>query len=192
MPVGGSRSRFVVLEDLIVANINSLFPGTKAGECHTFRVTRDADIELREEEADDLLRVFQRELRKRRFGTPVRLEVSPSMPRGMIDYLAKELGLDQEDVYVIDGPLNPQDLATLYDLDRPELKDEPFEPEVPRCIGKAKSIFDAIKERDILLHHPFDSYTCVTVLLRRRSTMMTLAIKICLYRTGRTHRFRRL
>lgn len=185
VPVGGSQSRFVLLEDLIIANINSLFPGARAGECHTFRVTRDADIDIREEEANDLLRVIQEELRRRRFGTPVRLEVTPSMPREMIRYLADELGLGDDDVYVMDGPLNPQDLTTLCELDRPDLKDEPFYPVVPASIGAHESVFDAIKGQDILLHHPFDSYTCVTDFVEEAvNDPDVVAIKICLYRTG--------
>src|SRR6266496_3107322 len=93
VPVGFSNTKFILLEDLIEANIQSLFPGMKPGECHRFRVTRDADIEIREEEAKDLLSHVQRELRKRRFGSPVRLEVSSSMPETMLNYLSKSLSL---------------------------------------------------------------------------------------------------
>jgi len=162
-----------------------MFPGAKTGECHAFRVTRDADIDLRSEEADDLLRVIQQEVRMRRFGTPVRLEVSSSMPEQMIKYLADELALGLDDVYTVDGPLNPQDLNTLYDLDRPDLKDESFVPAIPQCITEHKSIFEAIRERDILLHHPFDSYACVTDFVEAAvDDPDVVAIKICLYRTG--------
>ncbi len=123
VPAGSSGSRFVLLEEIIEANIQALFPGMNPGSCHRFRVTRDADIEIREEEAEDLLSLIQEELRRRRFGTPVRLEVSPDMPADMIEYLTSSLDLEADDVYVFDGPLHIQDLMSLYDCDRPDLKD---------------------------------------------------------------------
>src|SRR4029078_9743313 len=100
VPIGVSGSRFVLLDEIIEANVDALFPGMYPGSCHRFRVTRDADIEIREEEAEDLLSVIQEELRRRRFGSPVRLEVSPSMPQEMIDYLTTSLSLEPQDVYV--------------------------------------------------------------------------------------------
>ena len=185
VPVGASNTRFVLIEEIIEANIRALFPGMEPGPCHRFRVTRDADIEIREEEAQDLLSVIQEELRRRRFGTPVRLEVSADMPDEMIDYLASSLGLEQSDVYKFDGPLNIQDLMSLYDLDRPDLKDAPFTPQVPAWFKAHKSIFDAIKESDRLLHHPYDSYECVTEFINQAvDDEDVVAIKICLYRTG--------
>lgn len=185
VPVGGSNTRFVLVEEIIEANIRALFPEMEPGPCYRFRVTRDADIEIREEEAQDLLNVIQEELRRRRFGTPVRLEVSADMPDEMIEYLAASLGLDQDDVYKFDGPLNIQDLMSLYDLDRPDLKDAPFAPQVPAWFKEHKSIFDAIKERDRLLHHPYDSYECVTEFINQAvDDDDVVAIKICLYRTG--------
>jgi polyphosphate kinase len=114
-------------------------------------VTRDADIEIREDEAEELLRLIQRELRQRRFGAPVRLEVSADMPEEMIGYLTDSLGLSSEDVYVTDVPLNPQHFMSLYDLNRPDLKDESFGAILPKWHGE-KSIFYVLKERDILLH----------------------------------------
>src|SRR5215813_3803516 len=183
--VGGSHTKFVFLEELIVRNIQSMFPGTRPGECHFFRVTRDADIDIREEEADDLLRVIQQELRLRKFGTPVRLEVSPLMPEEMVQYLSDELSVTRDDVYVVDGPLNAQDLISLWELDRPHLKYAAFTPGIPERCGTKKSIFDVIKERDILLHHPFDAYTCVTNFVEAAvDDPDVVAIKICLYRTG--------
>ncbi|HEU4435674.1 MAG TPA: hypothetical protein VFR51_19975, partial [Pyrinomonadaceae bacterium] len=158
VPIGVSGARFVLLDEIIEANIAALFPGMHPGSCHRFRVTRDADIEIREEEAEDLLSMIQMELRQRRFGTPVRLEVSPSMPREMIEYLMESLGLEAQDIYVFDGPLNVQDLMALYDVDRPDLKDDTFTPVLPEWFESYPTIFDAIKERDRLLHHPYDSY----------------------------------
>jgi polyphosphate kinase len=185
IPVGGAKEKFVLAEDVIKANVLSLFPGASPGECHMFSVTRDADIDLREEEAHDLLRVMQLELRKRRFGTPVRLEVSSSMPDEMIAYLTESLDLGEEDVYSVEGPVLAQGLSALYELDRPELKDQPFESTVPEPLAEAESMFDAIKKRDILLHHPFDSYVSVTDFVAQSvRDPDVVAIKICLYRTG--------
>ena len=185
VPVGSSGSRFVLLEDIIEANIQALFPGMNPGSCHRFRVTRDADIEIREQEAEDLLSVIQEELRRRRFGTPVRLEISPDMPPEMVEYLTKSLDLEAEDVYVFDGPLHVQDLMELYDCDRPDLKDVPFMPSVPAWYNEHDTIFDAIRERDRLLHHPYDSYECVTGFINQAvDDPDVVAIKICLYRTG--------
>ena len=185
VPVGFSGSKFVLLEELIEANIGSLFPGMLPGRSHRFRVTRDADIEIREEEAKDLLSLIQEEVRQRRFGAPVRLEVSPGMPEDMIQYLADSLGLVEEDVYVVDGPLRMQDLMTLYDFDRPDLKDKPLTPLVPAWFQNYESVFEAIKERDRLVHHPYHSYECVTEFINEAvDDPDVLAIKICLYRTG--------
>ena len=185
VPIGVSGSRFVLLDEIIEANIDALFPGMYPGSCHRFRVTRDADIEIREEEAEDLLSVIQEELRRRRFGAPVRLEVSPSMPKEMIEYLTTSLGLEADDVYVFDGPLNVQDLMALYDIDRPDLKDAAFMPVMPEWYDSYPTIFDAIKERDRLLHHPYDSYDCVTGFINQAvEDPNVVAIKICLYRTG--------
>jgi polyphosphate kinase len=185
IPVGGAKTKFVLAEDLIMTHVDSLFPGAIPSEGHIFSVTRDADIDVREEEADDLLRVMQRELRQRRFGTPVRLEVSASMPSEMVDYLVDSLKLTEDDVYRIDGPLMTQGLAALYDVDRPDLKDMAFEPNLPEHFADDESIFDAIQQRDILLHHPFDSYTSVTNFVEAAvQDPDVVAIKICLYRTG--------
>jgi len=156
----------------------------RPGTCYKFRVTRDADIEIREEEASDLLSLIQQEVRQRRFGTPVRLEVSADMPDEMAEYLLQSLGLDQQDIYRINGLLAIQDFMSLYDLDRPDLKNKPFTPVTPEWLGK-RSIFEAISERDILVHHPFDSYDCVTSFINEAvEDENVVAIKICLYRTG--------
>jgi polyphosphate kinase len=184
VPVGKLGTQFVLLEELIEANRDSLFPGMITGTCHRFRVTRDADIEIREDEAEDLLRVIQQELRQRRFGSPVRLEISAGMPEEMIAYLTNSLGLGSEDVYAIDGPLKLQDFDSLYELNRPDLKDEPFCAALPGWSRK-RSVFDVLKERDILLHHPFDSYDSVTNFINDAvEDPDVVAIKICLYRTG--------
>lgn len=185
VPVGPSKSKFVLLEELIDAHLRSLFPGMIVGNSYRFRVTRDADIEIREEEAEDLLRLIQEELRQRRFGAPVRLEVSADMPSELINYLVSSLELEHEDVYVTSAPLATQDLSSLYDLDRDDLKDSPFVPAVPSWFKEHKTIFDAIKAGDRLLHHPYDSYECVTEFINEAvDDPDVVAIKICLYRTG--------
>ena len=183
--VGGDGDRFVLIEEVIEANIDELFPGMKPNPPYRFRVTRDADIEIREEEAQDLLSVIQEEVRRRKFGAPVRLEVSADMPDSMISYLAESLDLEEDDVYKINGPLAIQELMSLYDCDRPDLKDASFEPNVPDWFHENKSIFHTIKERDRVMHHPYDSYQCVTEFINQAvDDPDVLAIKICLYRTG--------
>ena len=185
IPVGDSGSKFILIEDLIAANVGTLFPRMHAGRRHLFRVTRDADVDIRESEAEDLLRMMQQSLRKRRFGTPVRLEVAASMPDDMISYLTGALGLAPEDVYVIDGTMNVPDLMALYKLNRPELKDKPLRPTVPTALKRGESIFDVVSRQDVLLHHPFMSYTTVTDFIDAAAKDPdVLAIKMCLYRTG--------
>ncbi len=185
VPIVGAESRFVLLENLIKVHIAALFPGMKTGQAFTFRVTRGADIDIREDEAEDLLQMIKQQLRRRRFGTPVRLEVSSDMPAEMVNYLQASIGLAAEDVYVIDGPLNIPDLMVLYDLPRSKLKDKPLLAAVPETLRHGSAIFDAIKEHDILLHHPYVSYTSVTDLIATAAKDPdVVAIKICVYRTG--------
>jgi polyphosphate kinase len=151
-----------------------------------FRVTRDADVEIRDDKAADLLGLIQESLRERRFGLPVRLEVSSTMPRQMVKYLTKSLGLETDDVYVLDGTLGVCDLMELYSLERPELRDKPVRATVPAPLVEKKRLFDAIKQQDVLLHHPYTSYTTVTEFIEAAATdPKVLAIKICLYRTGK-------
>jgi polyphosphate kinase len=185
VPVGDSSTEFVLLEELIAANIEVLFPGMRATEMHPFRVTRDADIEIREDEANDLLKAIERELRKRRFGTAVRLEVASSMPGEMMRYLASSLRLNAEDVYTIDGPLNMPDFMALYKSDQPALKDKPFVPAAPRVFVPGESIFDVIKRHDVLLHHPYNSFSSVVDFINIAANDPDVqAIKMTLYRTG--------
>jgi polyphosphate kinase len=183
--VGRTGARYVLLEELIAANIGELFPRMSTGACHTFRVTRDADIEVRDYEADDLLRSMEQTLRKRRFGKAVRLEVSDTMPHEMIEYLAREIDVDAKDIYPVKGPLAAGDLMQLYTLDRPDLKDKPLRATVPAVFEDAASIFDVIRERDVLLHHPYTSYSTVTNFMNEAARDPNVAaIKVCLYRTG--------
>src|SRR5437762_3768831 len=181
----GKKTKYVFLSDVIAANLGALFPGMSVSQPHAFRVTRDADIEIRAEEADDLLRALQQELRKRRFGSPVRLEVSADMPDAMLSYLMESIGVEPDDVYAVDGPLNVLDLTPLCELDRPELKYRPLHATIPEPLRERKSIFDGIKRRDILVHHPYTDYSAVTSFIRAAANDEDVrAIKICLYRTG--------
>jgi polyphosphate kinase len=185
VPVGDSGTEFTFLEELIAANIHILFSGMQVGEPHVFRVTRDADIEIREDEANDLLRMMEMELRKRRFGTAIRLEVASTMPGEMVRYLAGSLHLTAEEVYTIEGPLNVPDLMALYRLDRPELKDRPFAPSMPAPLRADDCVFDVIKRRDVLVHHPYNSFASVVDFISTAAIDPdTLAIKMTLYRTG--------
>jgi len=186
IPVGTQGRKFTLLEELIEANIHALFPRMCLSKGHLFRVTRDADIEIREDKAADLLGRIKESLRERRFGLPVRLEVSSTMPAEMINYLTESLGLEPHDVYVIDGTLNISSFMELYDLEQPGLKDEPLKPTVPALLRKTKSVFETIKKQDLLLHHPYTTYTTVTDFIQTAANdPKVLAIKICLYRTGR-------
>jgi polyphosphate kinase len=185
VPVGEGTFKFILLEELIAANADSLFPRMSAGQAHAFRVTRDADVEIREDEVHDLLRSMQQTLRERRFGTAVRLEVASTMPAEMVELLVRELKLTPEDVYEIDGPVNVNDLMSLYGLKKPELKDRPFKPVVPPLLRKPERIFDVVSRQDILLHHPYTAYTIVTDFINTAAKdPNVVAIKICLYRTG--------
>ena len=186
VPVGGGQStEFIFLEELIAANIDVLFPGMRATELNAFRVTRDADIEIREDEANDLLQAVERELRKRRFGTAVRLEVASSMPGEMVRYLASSLRLNAEDVYAVDGPLNMPDLMALYKLDQPALKDKPLVPATPPAFRTEESMFDIIRRHDVLVHHPYNSFSPVIDFINAAANDPHVqAIKMTLYRTG--------
>ncbi|HEX8146786.1 MAG TPA: polyphosphate kinase 1, partial [Pyrinomonadaceae bacterium] len=185
VPADDSNTKFVLLEDLIAANLESLFPRMRVKDCHAFRVTRDADVDVREEEANDLLSMMEKTLRKRRFGTAVRLEVAAGMPDAMRDKLTRELELEPEDVYEVAAPLAARGLMQLYKLDRPELKDAPFAPKSPAAFRGADNYFDVIRERDVLLHHPYESFEAVTEFIDRAARDPDVAsIKICLYRTG--------
>lgn len=186
IPVSKAGTKFVLVEDLIAANVGTLFPRMHPGPCYAFRVTRDADVEIREDEASDLLRSMEQTLRKRRFGSPVRLEVSQAMPEEMVKLLINELELTGDDVYMIDGPLDATSLMALYDLDKPKLKDKPFKQTMPAGLRRQKSIFDAIKKDDVLVHHPYNSYEAVTKFLETAiQDPEVVAIKMCLYRTGK-------
>jgi polyphosphate kinase len=186
IPVGDSGQKFVLLEELIDANLHSVFPSMLLSKSYLFRVTRDADVEIRDDKAADLLDRIKESLRERRFGNAVRLEVSETMPPSMVRYLSESLGIEADDVYVVGGILGVGDLMQLYSLDKPELRDRPIRMTVPAPLSKKKHLFDAIKKQDILLHHPYTAYTTVTEFVEAAAKdPRVLAIKICLYRTGK-------
>ncbi|MCP9493269.1 MAG: polyphosphate kinase 1 [Pyrinomonadaceae bacterium MAG19_C2-C3] len=183
--INHTPSNFALLEEVIAANIDKLFPGMRATQPYIFRVTRDADIEIEEDEADDLLRMMESELRRRRFGMAVRLEVEAAMPKVMVDYLTRSLKLHENDVFQVEGIINIPDLMVLYKLERPELKDAPLVPSLPAAFKEGRSIFDTIRRRDILLHHPYDSFAPVIDFIRSAvNDPDVVAIKMTLYRTG--------
>ena len=180
-----NQRRFVLLEDLIGAHIAALFPQCPILECQPFRITRDADFEIEEDEAEDLMTSMEQTLRERRFGIGVRLEVSAAMSAPMVDLLCNSLELEKQDVYSITGPLNIPDLMTLYKLDIPDAKDKPFEPVVPQHFRSGGNIFDVIRSHDVLLHHPYESFLPIVEFLRAAAADPdVLAIKQTLYRVG--------
>jgi polyphosphate kinase len=177
--------KFVLLEHLVSVHIGSLFPKCTILECQPFRITRDADIEIEEDEAEDLLKSVEQTLRQRRFGFGVRLEVSSAMSAPMVDLLRQSLQLENQDVYSIDGPLNIPDLMALYKLDIPAAKDKPFEPATPRVFREGESVFDVIRHQDVMLHHPYESFMPVVDFFRSAAKdPNVLAIKATLYRVG--------
>jgi polyphosphate kinase len=185
IPIDDKGNTFTFLGSLVSANIDTLFPGMRCGKCHLFRVTRDADFEIKEDEAGDLLRTMQQHVRRMRFGDAVRLEVAATMPKEMVAFLTKSLELTPNDVYVIDGPFNVPDLMQLYELDRPDLKDRPLQLTTPAALSQGNDFFPALKQQDILLHHPYTAYATVTNFINAAATDPdVVAIKICLYRTG--------
>jgi polyphosphate kinase len=185
IPLDESKTRYTPLGELVAANIHHLFPNMIYSECYLFRVTRDADIEIREDEAGDLLRTMEEELHRRRFSFAVRLEVADTMPEEMVSFLAGSIGLTEQDVYRIDGFLNIPDLMRLYSLKLPELKDKPITYIVPNALRVNQNIFEILKNQDILLHHPYTAYNTVTDFINAAAEDEdVVAIKICLYRTG--------
>ncbi len=176
---------FVPLEDVIAHNLEALFPGLRITDSYLFRVTRDADLDLQEDEADDLLRAIESELRKRRFGEPVRLEVEPGIPAALKNKILEALELDEGDCYEVDGMLGTADLWTFVNLDEPALHDPPFTPTIPKRLIGQTDMFAVIREGDLLLHHPYESFDPVVQFVEQAAgDPNVLAIKQTLYRTS--------
>ncbi len=176
---------YIWIEQVIAAHLTMLFPGFEVWESYPFRVLRDADIELQEDDASDLLEYIEQEVRERRFGVVVDLAVNPSMPLRIRNLLLENLEISTNDLTVIDGPLGLGDVMELYNLDRPELKDEPFTPRIPAFLHKDSDLFGAMQKHDLLLHHPYDSFNSIVEFIRAAAhDPQVLAIKQTLYRVG--------
>jgi polyphosphate kinase len=191
VPVGptGQTATFLPLEDLIAAHLPQLFPGLEVLSHHLFRVTRNADMEVEEDRDEDLLQALERELSRRRFGPAVRLEVTESMDPQILEVLLSEMEMSPEDVLHVPGLLDLAALWSVYDLDRPELKDDPFVPATHPRLSEGetpKSVFATLREGDVLLHHPYHSFaTSVQRFIEQAAAdPHVLAIKQTLYRTS--------
>ena len=186
--------RYLPLEQLIGAHLESLFPGVEILAWHPFRITRNTELQIDHDEAEDLLSLIQEEVRNRRFAEVSRLEVGAGTPLGLRQLLlaefnaAQEEGIDLQldDVYEVPGLLDASDLMALATLDLPELRDPPFLPATPARLASGRSVFDVVREGDLLLHHPYDSFqTSVERFLQQATDDPdVLAIKLTLYRTG--------
>ena len=188
---GSQTSHFVWLEDVISANLDALFPGLEVVASYPFRVTRDADMDIAEDEAADLLQTIEQGLRARQFGAVVRLELQPSMPNKLRSLLISNLLVDGADVYEVAGPLGLTDVMQLLKIDRADLKDAPLQTHVPHQFTtllenrNGDDAFAAISQRDIFLHHPYDSFQPVIGLIEAAAHGSgVMAIKQTLYRVG--------
>jgi len=194
VPLPGSH-RFVPLEQVIGAHLEALFPGIEILGWYCFRITRNTDLDIDADDADDLLNLIQEEVRNRRFAEVVRLEVEPAAPESLRQLLLEEINADQvtegillseADIYEVGGILDASDLAGLAGLDLPALKDPPHTPVTPARLAGGRNIFEVIREGDILLHHPYESFAASVERFIQTATEdpEVLAIKITLYRTG--------
>ncbi len=177
---------YVFLSSVMHAFVNELFEGLKVLGCYQFRVTRNSDLFLDDEEIDDLMRALEGELASRRYGDSVRLEVADNCPNELITYLLEQFGLSEVDLYKVNGPVNLNRLSQTYDLvDRADLKYPPFNAGTSDRLSRGKNIFSLIRQNDILLHHPYQSFAPVINFVRQAAKdPKVLAIKQTLYRTG--------
>jgi polyphosphate kinase len=189
LPVGDT-GRFVPVEQVIAAHLHTLFPGMSLGEPEAFRVTRNADLTLEEEEAEDLLIALEMELRRRRFGRAVRLEVHHRMPQEMRALLLRELDLTDDALYLVDAPIGLEGLWSLYGLDRADLHAETWTPITPPALlsddNSSADIFAVLRDHDVLLHHPYDSFSdsVEAFIAQAADDPNVLGIKHTLYRTS--------
>ncbi|MFF7106093.1 polyphosphate kinase 1 [Pseudomonas sichuanensis] len=184
--VGGAGDNYVFLSSMIHAHADDLFQGMKVKGCYQFRLTRNADLALDSEEVDDLARALRGELFSRRYGDAVRLEVADTCPKHLSDYLLKQFSLSESELYQVNGPVNLTRLFSITGLDsHPELQYTPFTPAIPKLLVNADNIFSVIGKQDILLMHPFESFTPVIDLLRQAAKdPHVLAVRQTLYRSG--------
>jgi polyphosphate kinase len=180
-----AEQKFVWLEEVIAANLDRLFPGMEIVASYPFRITRNTDMEIQEEEADDLLLTMEENLRQRHFGSVVRLEIDENTPEEIRRTLVTNLQLTNYDVYTTNGPLGFSSLWQLLKLERPDLKDKPFQSSLPAGYHIGDPVFDMLNRREILLHHPYDSFAPVVDFLESAAEDPdVLAIKQTLYRVG--------
>ncbi|HEY5262754.1 MAG TPA: polyphosphate kinase 1 [Acidimicrobiales bacterium] len=184
-----NENQWCMLEDLITSNLGRLFSGMTVGRADLFRVTRNADLTLEEDEADDLLVALEVELRRRRFGEALRVEIQSGMSPEFLELLVDQLELDRSNVYVTDAPLGLHNLWSLYAIDRPDLKGEGWSPITPRRLLDGEhvgDIFAAIREDDILLHHPYESFadSVEMFIAQAANDPKVVGIKMTLYRTS--------
>ncbi len=189
LPQGETESGphdFVFLSSIIHAFVDDLFHGMKVRDLYQFRVTRNSEMYLDEEEIDDLLRALEGELSSRNYGDEVRLEVADNCPDALVEYLLSQFGLAPDRLYKVDGPVNLSRTREVYDLiDRPDLKYPPFTAGGPAQLAGGRDLFEAVRKQDILLHHPYESFTPVLEFLRQAADdPQVVAIKQTLYRTG--------
>ena len=184
-------ARFVPLEDVIAAHLDALFPGMEIVQTHTFRVTRNEDVEVEEDDAENLLQALERELMRRRFGPPVRLEVEESIDPHVLELLISELGVNELEVFRLPGPLDLTGLWTIVGLDRDDLKQRRFVPKTSRRLSEVETanepdVLAVVREHDVLLHHPYDSFSTSVQLFLEQAARdpHVLAIKQTLYRTS--------
>ena len=184
-------ARYVPLEDIIAAHLSDLFPGMEIREHHAFRVTRNEDVEVEEDDAENLLKALERELVRRRFGPPVRLEVEENIDPYVLDLLVSELDITDLEVFRLPGPLDLTGLWTIVGLDRDDLKQRKFVPKTSRALSDVESsqapdILSIVREKDVLLHHPYDSFSTSVQLFLEQAAVdpNVLAIKQTLYRTS--------
>ena len=184
--VSKGKWNFVLLSSIIHAHVDDLFPGMKATGCYQFKVTRNSELFVDDEEVDDLLIALEGELPSRRFNDAVRLEVADNCPDDLSAFLLQQFELDEDDLYKVNGPVNLNRLMAIYDLvDKPELTFAGFTPDLPPRLRKNDSIFDVLKNGDILLHHPFQSFAPIIDFVRQAANdTNVLSIKQTLYRTG--------
>lgn len=176
---------FIFLEDIIAAHVSMLFPGLDVIATFPFRITRDADLEIEVDEASDLLTTVEEIMEQRARGKPVRIEIDCSMHDGICHMLEKKLGVSSGMIYRVSHPVGMADLMQLMGLDRPDLKDVPYQPSLPAELAEGRDIFAAIRHHDILLYHPYDSFSPVVNFIRQAAQDPdVLAIKITLYRVG--------
>ena len=178
-------SNFVPVEDVVAANLDMLFPGIDVVAAYPFRITRDADLEIKDDEASDLLTSVEAQIEMRHWGSVVRLEIDRHMPARIRDVLTRNLELESFQVYTLDGPLNLAGLMELTRVDRPDLKDPPYLPVIAPALAKRDRLFETIRRQDVLLYHPYDSFVPVVDFIREAaSDPDVLAIKQTLYRVG--------